>query len=231
MPTKKKKITILIADDQTLFREGIKDILTSEKWVEVVGEAADGVEAVAMAKKLKPDVVLMDIKLTKMDGINATRKIREVCPQVNVLMLSSFEDEAHVLDAIQAGANGYLSKMLPAAELVNSIKTFTTEGLMIPQQLMGKLLHGLRKMGDTTAPSQATLTKTEIKIMDLLGKGMSNKELAKELNCSVKTIKNHLNSAFHKLGVSSRTEAVVKAIEKGLISSEGNVVLEEGDDL
>ncbi|MBQ8033278.1 MAG: response regulator transcription factor [Elusimicrobiaceae bacterium] len=231
MPTKKKKITILIADDQTLFREGIKDILTSEKWVEVVGEAADGVEAVAMAKKLKPDVVLMDIKLPKMDGINATRKIREVCPQVNVLMLSSFEDEAHVLDAIQAGANGYLSKMLPAAELVNSIKTFTTEGLMIPQQLMGKLLHGLRKMGDTTAPSQATLTKTEIKIMDLLGKGMSNKELAKELNCSVKTIKNHLNSAFHKLGVSSRTEAVVKAIEKGLISSEGNVVLEEGDDL
>ena len=231
MPTnKKKKITVIIADDQTLFREGIKDILTGEKWVEVVGEASDGIEAVALAKKFKPDVVLMDIKLPKMDGINATRKIREACPQVNVLMLSSFEDEAHVLDAIQAGANGYLSKMLPAAELVNSIKTFTSEGLMIPQQLMGKLLHGLRKMGDGTMPSQATLTKTEIKIMDLLGKGLSNKELAKELNCSVKTIKNHLNSAFHKLGVSSRTEAVVKAIEKGLISSEGNVVFEDEED-
>lgn len=232
MPTnKKKKITVLIADDQTLFREGIKDILTGEKWVEVIGEASDGIEAVALAKKFKPDVVLMDIKLPKMDGINATRKIREACPQVNVLMLSSFEDEAHVLDAIQAGANGYLSKMLPAAELVNSIKTFTSEGLMIPQQLMGKLLHGLRKMGDGAMPSQATLTKTEIKIMDLLGKGMSNKELAKELNCSVKTIKNHLNSAFHKLGVSSRTEAVVKAIEKGLISSEGNVIIPEDEDL
>ena len=228
MPTnKKKKITVLIADDQTLFRAGIKDILTGEKWVEVIGEASDGVEAVAMAKKLKPDVVLMDIKLPKLDGIEATRKIRETCPQVNVLMLSSFEDEAHVLDAIQAGANGYLSKMLPATELVNSIKTFTSEGLMIPQQLMGKLLHGLRRMGDATVPSQATLTKTEIKIMDLLGKGLSNKELAKELNCSVKTVKNHLNSAFHKLGVSSRTEAVVKAIEKGLISSEGNIVTEE----
>ncbi|MBQ3667578.1 MAG: response regulator transcription factor [Elusimicrobiaceae bacterium] len=227
---KKKKITVLIADDQTLFREGIKDILTGEKWVEVVGEASDGVEAVALAKKLKPDVVLMDIKLPKLDGINATRKIRETCPQVNVLMLSSFEDEAHVLDAIQAGANGYLSKMLPATELVNSIKTFTSEGLMIPQQLMGKLLHGLRNMGDAgNVPSQATLTKTEIKIMDLLGKGLSNKELAKELNCSVKTVKNHLNSAFHKLGVSSRTEAVVKAIEKGLISSEGNIVTDEDE--
>ena len=227
---KKKKITVLIADDQTLFREGIKDILTGEKWVEVVGEASDGVEAVALAKKLKPDVVLMEIKLPKLDGINATRKIRETCPQVNVLMLSSFEDEAHVLDAIQAGANGYLSKMLPATELVNSIKTFTSEGLMIPQQLMGKLLHGLRNMGDAgNVPSQATLTKTEIKIMDLLGKGLSNKELAKELNCSVKTVKNHLNSAFHKLGVSSRTEAVVKAIEKGLISSEGNIVTDEDE--
>jgi len=220
MAIKKKKVKVLIADDQTLFREGIRDVLMGEKWIEVVGEAADGIEAVSLAKKLKPDVVLMDIKLPKLDGIAATRKIREVAPEVNVLMLSSFEDEAHVLDAVQAGANGYLSKMLPAAELINSIKTFTTEGMMIPQQLMGKLLHGLRRMGDASLPPQATLTKTEIKVMDLLGKGLSNKELAKALDCSVKTIKNHLNSAFHKLGVSSRTEAVVKAIEKGLISSE-----------
>jgi DNA-binding NarL/FixJ family response regulator len=228
--TKKKKITVLIADDQTLFREGIKNVLMGEKWMEVVGEAADGVEAVAKAKQLKPDVVLMDIKLPKIDGISATRQIRKTCPQVNVLVLSSFEDEAHVLDAIQAGANGYLSKMLPTTELVNSIKRFTDEGLMIPQQLMGKLLHGLRKMGDVSAPAQASLTKTEIRIMDLLGKGMSNKELAKSLNCSVKTVKNHLNNAFHKLGVSSRTEAVVKAIEKGLISSEGNVVFDDEDE-
>lgn len=227
MTTKQKKVKVLIADDQTLFREGIRDVLSSEKWIEVVGEASDGVEAVNQAKKLKPDVVLMDIKLPKLDGIAATRKIRELVPNVNVLMLSSFEDEAHVLDAIQAGANGYLSKMLPAEELVNAIKTFTTEGLMIPQQLMGKLLHGLRRMGDNATPTQATLTKTEIKVMDLLGKGLSNKELAKALDCSVKTVKNHLNSAFHKLGVSSRTEAVVKAIEKGLISSEETTFSEE----
>ncbi|ACC98747.1 Two-component transcriptional regulator, LuxR family [Elusimicrobium minutum Pei191] len=225
MAEKKKKIRVVIVDDQTLFREGIKDVLTGEKWLEVVGEGSDGEEAVALAKKLKPDVILMDIKLPKLDGISATRKIREDNPAINVLMLSSFEDEAHVIEAIQAGANGYLSKMLPASELLNSIKTFTSEGLMIPQQLMGKLLHGLRKMGDNGTPSQALLTRTEIKVISLLGKGLSNKELATELSCSVKTIKNHLNSAFHKLGVGSRTEAVVKAIEKGLISSEDSRIL------
>ncbi len=220
MATKKKIVKVLIADDQTLFREGIKDVLTGEKWISVVGEAADGEEAVALAKKLKPDVVLMDIKLPKMDGITATKNIKKTEPNINILMLSSFEDEAHVMDAVQAGANGYLSKMLPAAELVNSIRTFTTEGLMIPQQMMGKLLQGLRKMGEPNAPTQAMLTKTEVKVLDMLGSGLSNKELAMELNCSVKTIKNHLNSAFHKLGVTSRTEAVVKAIKLGIISSD-----------
>lgn len=220
MATKKKIVKVLIADDQTLFREGIKDVLTGEKWISVVGEAADGEEVVTLAKKLKPDVILMDIKLPKMDGIAATRLIKKAVPEINILMLSSFEDEAHVMDAVQAGANGYLSKMLPASELVNSIHTFTTEGLMIPQQMMGKLLQGLRKMGEPNAPTQAMLTKTEIKVLDMLGSGLSNKELAMELNCSVKTIKNHLNSAFHKLGVTSRTEAVVKAIKLGIISSE-----------
>lgn len=220
MVTKKKKVKVLIVDDQTLFREGIKDVLTGEKWIEVVGEAADGEEAISLTKKLKPEVVLMDIKLPKMDGISATRLIKKTNPEINILMLSSFEDEAHVMEAVQAGANGYLSKMLPAAELVNSIRTFTTEGLMIPQQMMGKLLQGLRKMGEANTPSQAMLTKTEVKVLDMLGSGLSNKELAVELNCSVKTIKNHLNSAFHKLGVTSRTEAVVKAIKLGIISSD-----------
>ena len=220
MATKKKVVKVLIADDQTLFREGIKDVLTGEKWISVVGEASDGEEAIDLAKKLKPDVILMDIKLPKMDGITATKIIKKSDPGVNILMLSSFEDEAHVMEAVQAGANGYLSKMLPAAELVNSIRTFTTEGLMIPQQMMGKLLQGLRKMGEPTTPTQAMLTKTEVRVLDMLGSGLSNKELAMELNCSVKTIKNHLNSAFHKLGVTSRTEAVVKAIKLGIISSD-----------
>lgn len=218
-----KKLTVVIADDQTLFREGIKDLLENEKGIEVVGEAADGEEAVRLVKKLKPNVVLMDIKLPKLDGISATRQVRLECPDTNVLVLSSYEDEAHVMESVQAGANGYLSKMLPSAELVNALKTFANEGIMIPQGVMGKLLDGLRQMSSSTAEATlVALTKTEIRVLSHLGKGQANKEIATNMGCSVKTIKNHLNSVFQKLAVSNRTEAVVKGIETGLISSDDN---------
>ncbi len=216
-----KKITVVIADDQTLFREGIKDLLENERNVEVVGEAADGPEALRLVKKLRPNVILMDIKLPHMDGIAATRQIHAECPQTNVLILSSYEDEAHVIEAIQAGANGYLSKMLPASELVNALKTFAHSGVMIPQPVMNKLIEGLRQMGNVSAEaSLVALTKTEVKVLALLGRGKSNKEIAADMGCSVKTVKNHLNSVFQKLNVSNRTEAVVKGIDMGLISAE-----------
>ena len=214
-----KVVTVLIADDQTLFREGLKDLLEDEKGIKVVGEAKTGPEAIEMVRKLRPDVVLMDIKIPEMDGITATRIIREKFPKTNVIILSSYEDEAHVTEAISAGANAYLSKMLPASELVNALKTFTSESVMIPQPIMNKLISGLRQ-GITKVNSPEALTQTEIKVMALLGKGKSNKEIAAELKCSVKTIKNHLNSIYNKLGVTNRTEAVIKAIEKGLISPE-----------
>jgi DNA-binding NarL/FixJ family response regulator len=212
-------VKVLIADDQTLFREGIKDLLDNEKSIEVIGEAADGNEVVRLAKKLRPDVILMDIKLPHLDGVSATRLIRKELPDTNVLILSSYEDEAHVMESIQAGANGYLSKMLPAAELVNALKAFANDGVMIPQQVMGKLLQGLRQMSSGEG-SPVSLTKTEIRVLVLLGSGMSNKEIAAKMDCSVKTIKNHLNAIFQKLEVSNRTEAVVKGIEMGLISPE-----------
>ncbi|MFA6028767.1 MAG: response regulator transcription factor [Elusimicrobiota bacterium] len=215
-----KKINVLIADDQTLFREGIKDVLEGERDIVIVGEAVDGADAVAKAKRLKPDVVLMDIKLPKLDGIGATRQIRKECPSINILILSSFEDESHVLEAISAGANGYLSKMLPAVELIRALKTFANEGVMIPQGVMGKLLEGLRSKALSPDSGGTALTKTEVKVLTCLGRGLSNKEIAAALECSVKTVKNHLNSIFQKLDVSNRTEAVVRGIEMGLISGE-----------
>ncbi len=216
-----KNITVVIADDQTLFRESIKDLIENEKNIAVIGEAADGREALRLVKKLKPNVILLDIKLPHMDGIEATRQIHKDCPATNVLILSSYEDEAHVMEAIQAGANGYLSKMLPATELVNALKTFANQGVMIPQSVMSKLIDGLRQMGSEKAEaSLVTLTKTEIKVLNNLGHGQSNKEIAVALASSVKTIKNHLNSIFQKFSVSNRTEAVVKGIEMGLISAE-----------
>jgi DNA-binding NarL/FixJ family response regulator len=213
-----KVVTVLLADDQTLFREGLKDLLEDEKGVKVVGEAKTGPEAIEMVKRLKPDVVLMDIKIPEMDGISATKIIRGKFPETNVIILSSYEDEAHITEAVSAGANGYLSKMLPASDLVNALKTFTSESVMIPQPIMNKLINGLRQGVSKDSPE--TLTQTEMKVMTLLGKGKSNKEIASELNCSVKTVKNHLNSIFNKLGVTNRTEAVIKAIERGLISTE-----------
>src|SRR3954451_10386702 len=160
--TPAKKITVVIADDQTLFREGIKDLLEGEKGIEVIGEAADGQEALRLVKKLKPNVILLDIKLPHMDGIEATRQIHKDCPTTNVLILSSFEDESHVMEAIQAGANGYLSKMLPATELVNALKAFANQGVMIPQPVMSNLIEGLRQRGNASAESSlVALTKTD----------------------------------------------------------------------
>ena len=154
-----------------------------------------------------------------MNGIETTRQIHKYCPDTNVLILSSFEDESHIMEAFQAGANGYLSKMLPGVELVNALRTFANNGVMIPQPIMSKLIEGLRQMSSVST-SLVALTKTESKALTLLGRGHSNKEIAGHLGCSVKTIKNHLNSIFQKFGVVNRTEAVVKGIELGLISAE-----------
>ncbi|MEK6544371.1 MAG: response regulator transcription factor [Elusimicrobiota bacterium] len=219
----KGKIRVMICDDQTLFREGLRDVLEEEKDIDIVGEAAAGDEAVNLAKKLQPDVILMDIRLPQMDGISATRIIRRDCPKANVVILSSYEDEAHVLEAIQAGANGYLSKMLPAKELVNAIRTFSQEGVLIPQPIMGKLMEGIRKISAAQLEaSLINLTKTELAILSMVGKGDSNDQISKKMTSSIKTVKNHLNRVFQKLNVKNRTEAVLKGIDLGLITPESS---------
>jgi DNA-binding NarL/FixJ family response regulator len=221
MPTRKtpgaKKLRVLLCDDETLFRDVIKDMLAAEKGVEVVGEACDGNDAVLKAKQLKPEVILMDIGLPNLNGIQATRAVLKALPETRILMLSAYHDDMHVMEAVQAGAYGYLSKKLPPRELVKALKVFAEHGTMLPPPLMEKAVARLQRMQTVQTPL-GTATRTQMRVLALLGMGKSNREIAADLGCNVKTIKNHLNVLFQKFDVKNRTEAVVKAIHAGLIA-------------
>ncbi len=212
------KLRLLIADDEVLFRDVLKDRLASETGFVVVGEAGDGVEAVALAKKLRPDVVLMDINLPKIDGIEATGQITKALPKVKVLMVSAFTDELHVMQAVQAGALGYISKKLPTGELISALRTFAEQGTMLPAPMMQKAVRRLQRSHQLFGTELGDLTQTQMKVLSLLGEGKSNKDIAAHIGCNVKTVKNHLNVLFQKFDVKNRTEAVVKGIRAGLIA-------------
>jgi len=216
---KKDKVRLLLADDHSLFRAGLKDLLDGTSHFAIIGEAATGPEALEMVEKKLPDIVLMDIRLPGMDGIACTRQIKKTHPEVTVLVLSMYDDESHVLEAFNAGANGYLSKLLSAQDLVRAIETVHQEGYLIPGNIMTRLMGGLRKL-DLSAMEDANgvVTKSELRVLSSLVQGRSNKQIADEIYVSEKTVKNHLNHLFKKLGVKNRTEAVVKAIERGLVS-------------
>jgi DNA-binding NarL/FixJ family response regulator len=213
----KKKIKVFIADDHTLFREGVKDILEDSKDIEVVGEAENGKEVISKIGKLKPDVLLLDIKLPEIDGIEVTKIVKEKYPQINVLILSAYEDEAHIIDAIRSGAGGYIFKNFTPQQLVNSIRKIAKEGVAIVPNIVDKLVTGVRKI-PTKEKTALGLTEHEIGILQKIASGLSNKQIAFELKVSEKTIKNHLTKIYKKLGVKTRAEAVAKGIEKGYIS-------------
>lgn len=218
-PAKKAKLRLLMADDEILFRDVIKDRLSFEKDIEIVGEAGDGREAVRMARALKPDVVLMDINLPVMNGIEATAAIRSSLPKTKVLMVSAYTDDLHVMQAVKAGAYGYISKKLPTKELVRALKVFAEQGTMIPQQVMQKAISRLKHASHLFGTPLGDLTETQMRVLSLLGEGKSNKDIAECIGCNVKTVKNHLNNLFQKFDVKNRTEAVVKGLAAGLISA------------
>ena len=214
----KKALRVMLADDEVLFRDILKDRLKGEADITVVGEADDGEAAVRLVKTLKPDVVLMDISMGGGGGIEATRKVTAAVPGTKVLMLSSFTDESHVMEAVQAGAYGYISKKLPTQELVRALRAFAEQGTMLPSPLMQRVVTRLHAVNRVSGSPLGDLTQTQMRVLALLGEGKSNKEIAAELGCNVKTIKNHLNVLFQKFDVKNRTEAVVKGIRAGLIA-------------
>ncbi|MDA8331060.1 MAG: response regulator transcription factor [Candidatus Dormibacteraeota bacterium] len=211
-----EQITIVIAEDHTLVREGTREILDREPDFTIVGEAARGDEAVQMTLELRPKVLLMDMRMPGLTGIEATRKLAPDLPELKILILSAHEDEDYVREALASGASGYLLKTSPGTELVEGVRAVAAGSTVLSPSLTRKLAQV------RLDPSRATdrLSSREFAVLRLIAQGRANKEIALELGISLRTVEGHLHNIFEKLRVGSRTEAVVHAVNHGLLSIE-----------
>lgn len=216
-------ITLLLVDDQRLMREGMRTLLSLEPDLKVVGEAANGQEALQQALALRPDVVLMDIRMPGMNGVEATRAIRAALPGTRVLILTTFDDDAYVMDALKEGAAGYLTKDLPAEEIADAIRKLTGGGVVMPPPIAAKVVAELERRSAAVPaspppgePAGAGLTEREREVLALVGQGYSNKEIAEALFITEGTAKNHVSNIIEKLGLRDRTQAALWAVRHGL---------------
>lgn len=218
-------IRLLLVDDQALFREGLHTLLSVWPDLEVVGEAGNGQEALDAAARLKPDVVLMDLRMPVLDGVAATRRLLEKMPQVKIIVLTTFDDDDHVFDGLRAGAVGYLLKDVPSEKLVEAIRAAAAGQSFLQPSVAAKVVAEFTRL---TAVAQETavspqdslvepLSEREQEILALVATGASNKEIAGELFIAEGTVKNHVTNILGKLGVRDRTQAALKAKEIGLI--------------
>jgi DNA-binding NarL/FixJ family response regulator len=211
-------IKVLICDDQDIVCEGLQRILESDPEISVVGIAHDGLEALELAAKKMPDLVLMDLKMPVMNGILATRKIREQYPNMFVLVLTTYADDEWLFDAIRVGASGYLLKDRPRAELVEAIKGTVAGEAYIDPTVAGKVLANVAQTPPPKSrPARVSLSPREAEILELLALGLSNADIALRLFLSEGTVRNYMSALFSKLGVSDRTQAVVVALREGLV--------------
>jgi len=217
-----KKITILIAEDHVVVRESVRQFLEREDKLEVVGEASDGAEAVEMAQRLKPDVVIMDIAMPKLNGIEATKQIKANQPSATILILTAYDYEQYIFPLLEAGAAGYLLKDISGRELVEAIETVNKGEAVLHPTVARKVMERMRQSRVESGGGHASdlLTKREIAILKMAAKGMGNSDIADELHLSARTIESHLATIFNKLGVGSRTEAVIKALKFGWFTLE-----------
>jgi DNA-binding NarL/FixJ family response regulator len=216
-----QRLRVLIVDDHALFRRGLQMVLRQEPDVEVVGEAADGQEAVQKAQELMPDVILMDVRMPRRSGIEATRQIKELLPHVKILMLTISDEEADLFDAIKAGASGYLLKEISIEEVAEAVRSVWGGQSRISPSMAAKLLTEFAAMSRRAEERQPVppprLTEREMEVLRLVAQGLNNRDIAKELFISENTVKNHIRNILEKLHLHSRMEAVVYAVREKLL--------------
>jgi DNA-binding NarL/FixJ family response regulator len=218
-------VRVLLADDEALVRAGLRMILEAEPDLEVVGEAADGVDAVTMCRELQPDIALVDIRMPRLDGIQAARRIAaDPALRTAVVMLTTFDADEHVVEALRAGATGFLLKSMPRDQLVAAVRTAVSGDSLLAPTLLRRLLDDfVRRSGSTspTVPGIGELTAREEEVLRLVARGLSNAEIADELVLGEGTVKTHVAHLLAKLGVRDRVQAVVAAYESGLVRPGG----------
>ncbi|MBA2535738.1 MAG: response regulator transcription factor [Rubrobacter sp.] len=204
-------VRLLIADDHPIVRAGFEGMLAGQPDLAVVGEAENGEEAVRLAERLHPNVVLMDLRMPVVDGVEATNRIKGGDPGVNILVLTTYDSDADILRAIEAGATGYLLKDTPREELFRAIRAAARGEPVLAPSVTARLMQRAQ------TPARTALSGREIEVLELVARGGSNKELARELHLSEATVKSHLIHIFDKLGVADRTAAVTVALERGIL--------------
>lgn len=216
-----EKIKVLIADDHGVVREGLMAMLQTIEIIDVVGEAKHGMDAVEKTKRLLPDVILMDLRMPFMDGVEATRQIKREFPHIGVIALTMDDEQQHIFNLVRAGATGYLLKDSDSSQIVDAIQTIARGDSLIHPSVASKILAEFSLLAEDKAQTRSLvdhdLTEREITVLRLVASGQTNKEVANSLDLSEKTIKNHLGNIFHKLHVYDRTQAAVLAIRRGII--------------
>ncbi len=229
-------VSVLVVDDQRLMRDGIASLLEIQDAITVVGTASNGQEAIEKAASLRPDVILMDVRMPVMDGVIATRQIRREVPSCRILMLTTFDDEAYIIDALQAGASGYLLKDLPAPDLASAVQAVYKGIYQLDPVVANKVIASLSRQqasdsarqssavspvsstlsnAETPSPRPADLTGREVEVLRLIAKGATNREIAEHLVISEGTVKNHISNILSRLGLRDRTQAAIYARESG----------------
>lgn len=212
-----QKIRVVVADDQRLFRESVAGILSAEAFIEVVGIAGDGLEAVELVRQLQPDMVLMDVKMPHLDGISATRQIKEEFPRVRVMLLTTFSTDDYVLDGLSAGANGYILKDTSTIGLVSAIRAVYNGEQVTAPDVTSRMMQLLDRQNPEKGQYHDGLTSRELQMLVLVAKGMVAKEIARTLAISEKTVRNHISSIYRKLDIYDRSQVVIYAMKKGLV--------------